>query len=242
MRRLLVVIVVLLVLAAGADRLAWKLAEREVGSRIQSSEGLNQRPDVTIGGFPFLTQVVQGNYSSVDATLEDLTVDKGVTVDHAQVHLTGLHLPLKSLVNRSLNSVPVDTARVTGNVSFQSLDAAAKANLPGSGLSVQFAQGAKGTGNQVALTGTFINGLVNVQISADASITVQNGQLVISMVPDSLNLPLVVRNQVARLLGTSYRMPALPLGMKVRTASVSPEGIAVTATGSNLQLGASGLG
>jgi LmeA-like phospholipid-binding len=241
MRRLVIVLIVLLVLVVGADRLAWKLAEREVGSQIQSSEGLSKRPDVSIGGFPFLTQVVQGRYSSVSANLEDLTAEQGLTIDHTRVQLTGLQVPLNSLLNQSLDSVPVEAATATGNVSYASLNAAAAARIPGDQLAVRFARGSAG-GDQIAFTGQYTGGLVNLQVDGVATVTADDGQLVISIVPESLRLPAPVRGQVARLLGTSYRVPPLPLGLQVSGVSVGADGVAVTATGSDLVLRAAGLG
>jgi hypothetical protein len=240
MRRLLVAVFILLILAVAADRLAWLLAEREVGARIQSSEGLSQRPDVSIGGFPFLTQVVRGQYASVRADLEDLTVEQGLTIDQARVHLTDLRVPLQSLIERSLDSVPVRGATVTGTISYASLDAVAASKIPGDELAITFGQGSSDAASQVAFTGTYANGAVSLKVSGDATVTADGGQLVISVVPDSLGLPRLVRAEVVRLLGISYRVPPLPLGLTVSRVAVSAGGVAVTATGSNLVLGSAG--
>ena len=231
MRRLVWILVVLLVLLVAADRLAWKLAEGEIASRIQSSEHLAAKPDVSIHGFPFLNQVFAGRYTGVDAALDDLTVERGARVDHLQVHLTGLHVPFSALTKRSLNSIPVDAATATGRVSYSSLDAAAKAQLSTDALTVQFAQG---KGGELAFTGTYAAGGAQVQLSGDAQITARNGKLLVSIPPDSLDVPDAVRSEVAQLLGTSYRLPALPLGLN--------SGVAVTARGSHLVIGAGGLG
>jgi hypothetical protein len=59
-RKLLTFIVVLGLLLVLADRVAWWVAERGVATAIQESENLPQRPGVSIGGFPFLTQAIEG--------------------------------------------------------------------------------------------------------------------------------------------------------------------------------------
>lgn len=242
MRRLVWTLICLIVLLVIADRLAWKLAEGEVASRIQSSEHLTRQPDVSIHGFPFLTQVLAGRYEGVDANVEDLTVDRGAMVDHVRAHLAGLDVPLQALIKRDLNTIPVDSGTVTGTVSFSSLDAAAKANLPGDALTVQFARGRAGTSNEIALTGTYSAGRLKVQLSGNVSIIAQDGRLVISIPPNSLDVPSAVRSDVARLLGTSYPLPALPLGLKITRVSVGDSGVAISAAGSNLMIGTSGLG
>lgn len=239
MRRPVWILIILVVLMIAADRLAWKLAEGEVASRIQSSQRLATTPDVSIHGFPFLTQVFGGRYTDVDVNLEDLTVEDGARVDHVQVHLTGVQVPFSALVRGHLNTIAVEGATASGVVSYPSLDAAAKASLRGDALTVQFAQGKAGA---LALTGTFSVGVIHLQLSGDATISASNGQLVVSIPPDALDVPHAIRTQVAALLRASYRLPALPLGLKLSKVSVGRNGVAVIATGSDLVIGASDLG
>jgi hypothetical protein len=60
MKKLLVALVVLALLALGLDRGGVYVAERVAGSSLQDSQGLSERPDVDIAGFPFLDQLVSG--------------------------------------------------------------------------------------------------------------------------------------------------------------------------------------
>jgi hypothetical protein len=108
-RRLLVVLLVVVGLLVALDRVAVLAAERVVATRIQTDQSLPERPDVSIGGFPFLTQAIAGRYGSVTLTVHDLhrTV---VPVHTLTVHLTGVHVPLSSVIRGHVSSVPVDRA------------------------------------------------------------------------------------------------------------------------------------
>src|SRR3954464_5188644 len=80
-KALLTLIVVVLLLLVAADRVAWYVAEKGVAQAVQDSEKLDKRPDVSIGGIPFLTQAWSGLYQDVTVTFEDFPAAEGVTVD-----------------------------------------------------------------------------------------------------------------------------------------------------------------
>lgn len=57
LRVLLVVLVIFGGLFVAADRVAVNLVEDKAADKIRSSQGLDKTPEVSIKGFPFLTQV-----------------------------------------------------------------------------------------------------------------------------------------------------------------------------------------
>ena len=57
---LLIVLMVLVGLAVVADRIALGVAEDRAASALQTSQDLTHKPDVTVEGFPFLTQLASG--------------------------------------------------------------------------------------------------------------------------------------------------------------------------------------
>jgi hypothetical protein len=240
MRRLVGFVIVLVILLVAVDRVAWLVAQRGVADSIQSSADLATRPDVKVRGFPFLTQVIKGRYDHVDGTLDDLSVQDGLTVDQLKVQLNGVHVTLGELIHRTISSAPVDSASATATVSYDSIDQVAKANLPGRGLDVEFTQGRAGL---LSVTGTYSSSLIKTQINGDAQVLIQNGELVVRVVPESLDrLPVAVRSEVTPLLGGSYRLPSLPFGFKAKSVSVEPNGIAVLATATSVHLGSLTVG
>ena len=68
---LLIVFVVLVGLAIAADRVALAIAEDKAASTLRNSQHLSSTPDVSVPGFPFLTQAVAGSYGSVTLARRD---------------------------------------------------------------------------------------------------------------------------------------------------------------------------
>src|SRR5579862_9801966 len=61
----LITLVVIIVLLVAADFIARAVAENVAASQFQKQGKLTNKPDVTIEGFPFLTQVASKNFSDV---------------------------------------------------------------------------------------------------------------------------------------------------------------------------------
>lgn len=142
MRRLLVVLVLLGAALIGLDRLAVVAAERAVAKKLQTDQGLAVPPDVRIGGFPFLTQVLAGDYRDVSASVSGLRRG-GLTVTRVTARLHGVHLSMTELVRRSTHRLRADRADGEVLLSYADVDA----YLSGQGLWV-----AEGTGGRVRVS------------------------------------------------------------------------------------------
>lgn len=93
LRILLIVAVVLGGLFTVADRLAVNFAEGEVADKLRTSENLATTPDVSIKGFPFLTQVAGGELDDVEVGIADYeAAGDGVKIriDDLTAHMTGV--------------------------------------------------------------------------------------------------------------------------------------------------------
>jgi hypothetical protein len=119
LRRLLIVLVVFLIaVVIAVDRVGELVAARVLASKIETDEHLPSRPSVSIGGVPFVTQVLGGNYHSVSVTAHEVPVEH-VPVTTLIAHLHDAHIPFGHLIRGSVSKVPVD--RVTGSA-FVSFD------------------------------------------------------------------------------------------------------------------------
>src|SRR3954452_3091367 len=99
MRKVLLVVLVLILGGLfAADRFAVNRAESEISRQVAAQYGLQERPSVKIGGFPFLDQVVRGKYDRIDVGIKAWT-EQGVTVQDVRIRLDGLNGPLGDLVN-----------------------------------------------------------------------------------------------------------------------------------------------
>ncbi|HEX6208695.1 MAG TPA: DUF2993 domain-containing protein [Actinomycetota bacterium] len=85
-RAILITVLVLLLLAVAVDLGLRFLAERWLEDRVRQTLALERRPDLDIGGFPFVTQFVRGEVERVDVTLRDLRV-QGLHLDEVTIGL-----------------------------------------------------------------------------------------------------------------------------------------------------------
>ncbi len=95
-RRLLITLVILMLLAAGGDVWVAHTAERKAAEQIQKEFELSERPSVQINGFPFLLRVLQGTIPGVTIDGRKLEV-QGLLVDHFHVEVEGLKASLADL-------------------------------------------------------------------------------------------------------------------------------------------------
>jgi hypothetical protein len=118
-RKLVIVVLLLVGLGATADYAAAAAAEYQVASQIRGQLGLAADPSVRINGFPFLTQVLVGNYSDIDLQATGLSVGPlhDVAVEATMRNVTA---PLSALRSGDLRSVRA--AFVVGRVRISDRD------------------------------------------------------------------------------------------------------------------------
>jgi hypothetical protein len=167
-RRLIWVVVVLLVLAIGADRVGAVLAAHVVASKLTTSASLTTEPSVTIHGFPFLTQAISGRYDDVELVATDLARG-GVRLAKLDVSLHGVRLPLSDAISGQVSSVPVEGITAKAVVSYA--DIASRGNI--TGLSVQPA------GSLVKVTGRFTVLGQSVTASTESTVRISGRTLVV---------------------------------------------------------------
>ncbi|MBO1416002.1 DUF2993 domain-containing protein [Streptomyces sp. FH025] len=111
-------LVVLSGLLLGADRIAVGVAEDEAADRMVKSGRMGQRPDVSIEGFPFLTQVLSRRLDDVRISSDGLTVEN----DGHQVALHSFKAKLSGVsVTDNLNTATVASGTGSGVISYPDL-------------------------------------------------------------------------------------------------------------------------
>ena len=120
MRGFLITLVVLVAIVVGLDYAARTVAEDQVASRLQQSLKLPTEPDVDAHGFPFLTQALAGSYADVDLTANDITYQKLQDVT-LTANLAGVSIPVQSLIDRDVTSIPTRTVTASARVTPQDL-------------------------------------------------------------------------------------------------------------------------
>jgi len=226
MRALMIAVLVLLGLAVAADRVLVVLTEDLLADTIQEEGQLPGEPDISIEGFPFLTQAINGRYDSVrvGVDVEALGLPPGATAD---IQLVGAQVPLSSVFSGSISSVPVE--KVLGTVTFpfdyigEQLGGAT-VTRDGSGLRVETTVSLLGQDFQVAATAELA--LVGREVALTASNVEGFGA----------DLPDEVTAVVLDLLDLSLPVPELPFGLVFTGIQVVGDGMQVVAEGSDIVL------
>jgi LmeA-like phospholipid-binding len=221
MRALLVVVIVLVALLLAADRGAEYLAGEAAEDRLAERPEVVGEPDVDVGGFPFLTQLLAREFDDVDVRVPALTAEG--------VPLTNVDLELRGVTPASgFTSVNVEEVDGTAVLTYTDLQAASP--VPGMTFSdggdgiVAFAGTVEALGRQLDITGT-------------AALEAQGDS--VTVVPQAINTGNENLDAAAqRLLGGNldFQVGGLPANVGLTGAQAGPDGIVVTASGSNLTL------
>ena len=247
-RRLLITFVVLLLIIGAAlvvaDRLGASYAERAIGDRVAQQltdqKATAEKPDVTIAGVPFLTQVAAGKYQEIKILLNNFSgpAGNGKNIKMAQLDIRAkdVNAPLDT-VRTGNGDIVAGAVTGVGTLSYPDL-----AELIGQqGLKLSERDGKLvGAAPLQALGQTF-------NASGTANLVVQDGVVRVTFADVTAeglpNIPLVrtlVDNYVKQL-AFNLEVPALPLGLKVQKAEPRPEGLLVTTGASNVSLSSGGL-
>jgi len=108
-RRLLVSLVVLVAALLVLDRVGVWAAQRDVAKRLQAEAHTSTAPQVTIHGFPFLTQLVSGTFGHVDIAMHDVQAgDMEISRLTIQVH--DAHVSIGDVIRQSNTKIHVKRA------------------------------------------------------------------------------------------------------------------------------------
>ncbi len=229
---LLVLLAVVVVLLIGLDRVGLLVAESQIASRVQKSQDLTHRPDVSINGFPFLSQVISGRYGEVDVAVRDVT-QNGLTVDRVSVRAHGVSVPLSKVLSGSVREVPVERADATVTLSYAHVNQYI-ADRVGEVLTVS------SDGTKLKLTGT-LPFPPRISLSAEARVDVSSSA--ITLHPANLNALLaripgssVARSTVDQFFTVRIPISQLPFGIRLRKATIGTDSVVLDASATGLTL------
>lgn len=219
----LVGVLVLLGLLLVLDRAAAAVAATAIAAQVQSSTRVTSEPDVTVGGFPFLTQALAGSYDRVEVDAAGVPAGD-LTVTRLEATLTGVRVPLSDAVSGSVERVPVDRVQARALVSYDELSRRSGDRR----LTVS-----PGTGDRVRVTGSVQALGGTVAATAVARVEVADGALVVigeSYEVDGAPADAAVTRALRGLLDLRIPVTGLPYGLQVSRAEVGPQGVTVVAT------------
>lgn len=223
------VLLVFLILAIGgvvvADRFGVRMAEDEIGKRVAAQYKLQRQPDVTIHGFPFLTQVVGGEYDRIDVGLGDWT-EQGVTVNDVKIEMRGVRAALNDMINGNSSQVTARTATASAVLPYEVLKQRAPKGVQSIGPN----------GSDLELRGTYA--FLGVSAPVDVIVSVKPTGKGIAITPRSvgsagIRVPLaLVQDRLTYIVPVSN----LPIGSRISDIQVTPGGLRVAATAQNVDL------
>ena len=223
--RWLVTIGVIVAVLIGLDFGARAVGDNVMANKIQQ-QGLQSKPSVSIGGFPFLTQVASRNFRHV--TISAASVPAGpVTISSINATATAIRLN-----SYAFSSGTIGNVSGTALISFGSLAGTLStqfgplgAILNGAGLHLTDAGP-----DQVRAT---LNLLVT-QGSAVWRVTRVNGNTLNVHLVSSSGLPSSLLGSIQDL---NLQIPKLPLGLTIDSVSVTPAGVVGLVSGHNVPFG-----
>jgi len=225
-----VILLVVVVLLAVADRVGAHYAETFIAERVSAQ--LTQRqiqsspPEVTITGYPFLTQVLRGNYDEIHVDLRDVKAER-------------LPIPLLRVRAHDVRADAQDMLNGTGKVIATKIDGTATLSY----TSLVEASGLKdmtlsGDGTNLRISGNVpVAGVLN----GAAEVTVVDGKVRIKvkeLTASNLAAPAqqLINQYKDRLAAVTFSLPPMPFNLKLVDVRPALGGLDVSMTTSEVEL------
>ncbi|SCG53912.1 LmeA family phospholipid-binding protein [Micromonospora inositola] len=245
-RKVLIGLVVLLLVLAGllvvADRVAAGVAERAIADQVKQEvakqDAQSAAPQVQVGGFPFLTQVLAGRYEHISIVLTDVQGPvRGDTVSVPRLDVDARNVKASlDTIRSGQGDVVAERVDGRGTITYDSL--AKLLDRPGLTLGEQ--------GGKLAVTAPVDILGVKLTVVGTADVTVKDNKVGLRF--NDLNAEGLPNLPLARTLLANYAkgisvdvpLPALPFQLNVRTVEPKPEGLTVTADARNVPINSAG--
>ncbi|MEU9452282.1 DUF2993 domain-containing protein [Streptomyces sp. NPDC048277] len=240
LRTLLIVVVVLGVLFVVVDRVAVHFAESEAAGKLKTTEGLASTPDVSINGFPFLTQVAGGTLDDVEVGIKDYDASTGTA--GKTIRIDDLHADMKDVTfTGDYSSATARSATGTALISYAELLKNARTEPVDIGL---------GFTGQVVGLGDGGNGKIKVTLDITVpGVSAHQKVPVLSTVTVKDNTVQVHADNLPKLAGVSvienrFRQASdfqqaidqLPGGVQLDKVQAVQDGVEIAVKGSNVKL------
>ena len=241
LRILLIVVVVLGGLFVIADRVAVHFAENQAADKVRTTENLATTPDVSIKGFPFLTQAASGELDDVEIGIKDYEAATGTSGNGGPktIRIDDLKADMKGVkFSGNYSSATAATATGTATIAYDELLKAAKSEPT---------QLFPGINAQVVGLSDGGNGKIKVDIKVTAAGATQTYPVLssVTVAGDTVkvhadNLPKLVvdlaDSRIRAITDFQQTIHQLPGGVKLDSVQAAKNGVEITVKGSNVRL------
>lgn len=237
LRILLVVAVILGGLFVAVDRVAVYFAEGQAADKLRTTENLAETPDVSIKGFPFLTQVASGSLDDIEVGIKNYQASTGQTgqtirIDDLKADMRGVDF------SGDYSSATASTATGSAMISYDELLKAAKSEptsvFPGATAQVV---GLSYGGNGKIKANIKIKSTLGTQTyPVLSSVTVEGDKIKVHA--DSLPKLVVelAESRIRTITDFQQEIDQLPGGIKLDQVVAGQDGAKITVKGSNVKL------
>ncbi|MFJ8693888.1 LmeA family phospholipid-binding protein [Streptomyces roseolilacinus] len=224
LRTLLIIAVVLGGLFTIADRLAVAAAESEAADRIRAKQGLSGTPDVSIRGFPFLTQVLGGKLDQVDVAMTGVEARAGGRTVRVGELSAELHdVRLENGYSRAVAASATGTARISYDELRKTSDSDIALGYGGNGK-------LKVTGSVEVLGRKLTRSVLSTVSVVDGdTLRVRADEVPGEGIPG-------IEELVRQRTDFDREVNGFPAGLGVRKVEATPDGLKITVTGRNVVL------
>ncbi|KIZ13748.1 DUF2993 domain-containing protein [Streptomyces natalensis] len=224
---LLFVVVILGVLFVVGDRVAVSYAESMAADKIRSSQGLEKTPEVSIKGFPFLTQVAGRSLTEVDAELGGMSA----SADGHTLRVEKLSAQFHDVALSSDYTSVQSAASATGNarISYADLTKAA-----GGDVKIAYA-GEKNGRSQVKISPN-VPVLNSLEVTGSITVSGNTVRLRADQIPAMCRALPACQSTVRSQTDHVWKLDQLPGNLKLDKVVTQPDGISLTASGHDVKL------
>lgn len=230
MRKLIIAVLVLVVLAVLADRGGAYAVEHTVSQQLATKYDIDPAPSVEVRGFPFLTQAFGGDYHQVDISMKSVSRG-GITLHDVHAHVFDVRAPLSDLLARDTSSITADRAQTTATVPYGVVERRAP-----HGMKIT------PTGDHLRLSGSVPIEGFRVHASAVVALSVEHGGIVAKPKNISIGGGHFPASMLENALVFHVPMHQLPLSLHLTGVRVRKGGITISAAGRDIPLSGSGTG
>ncbi len=234
-RKLIGTIVVLLALLVAADFGGRALAQSKAQTAIANTASQIADPDVTVHGFPFLTQAIGGSYRQITVASTNVSAGRLAGV-RAQLDLFDVTLPLSDALSGTLDQLTAGRGTLTAEIPAASLatvlgrpglTVGGTGSGPGGGLGNGPGNDTVRIGTTVAVAGTVL------AVTIDVAVSVSNGVLHLVASPSSVGgvaVPADIVQKIGNELTVDLPLTGLPFPLQNATVTAKDGSLDLFAT------------
>ncbi|MEV5704600.1 DUF2993 domain-containing protein [Actinoallomurus sp. NPDC052274] len=228
MRKAFVICLILLIvfggIAVAGDIIGRRVAQNEIAKNVASQYQLDHTPDVSIKGFPFLTQAIDGRYNEIDINVGDLT-EQGVHLTGTTVALKGVTAPMSDAMHGDSSKMVADSATSTATVGYDDVNKSAPHDMKVSAA-----------GSDLQVRGPYT--VLGITQTVTATVTVQPAGRGVRVVPQSVKAggTTVPVGLVRQAFTFTMSVKGLPLNTQITDVKVEQQGLRVSTTARNVKL------